>query len=106
MRCVHCGREIEPAFRYCPWCGVVQRRKLVDFFRGHPELDPAHTLRVSRYLPVADQVPHVRLSVWDEEGTAQAVVALDEHEAARLGAFLNAPRRTSSVRDVLERLLK
>jgi hypothetical protein len=106
MSCVHCGRDVQAEFRYCPWCGAVQRRKLVDFFRGHPELDPGHTLRVSRYLRTPDQVPHVRVSVWDEDGAAKAVVALDEDEAARLGAFLRVVRRSPNVvRDALDRLI-
>ena len=104
MDCVHCGRQLEPSFRFCPWCGVVQRRKLVDFFRGHPQLDPGRSLRVSRYLRTRDQEPHVRLSVWDERGEARGVVSLTEAEAARLAAFLRPPRTANLLRDALERL--
>ena len=104
MGCVHCGREVEPAFRYCPWCGAVQRRKLVDFFRGHATIDPTRTLRVSRYIRTIDQAPHVRFSVWDESGEALAVVSLDEDETERLAAFLRLPRRPHRLRDVLDQL--
>lgn len=91
MSCVQCGRQADPAFRYCPWCGSAQRRKLVEFFRGHHDVDPGRSLRVSRYFRTAEQEPHVRFSVWNEEGVAQAAVSIDEHESARLGALL-APR--------------
>jgi hypothetical protein len=96
MGCVQCGREVEAAFRFCPWCGAVQRRKLVEFFAGHASIDPGRTLRVSRYLRTRDQQPHVRFSVWDRSGEARAVVSLDDDEAERLGAFLrplHGPRR-------------
>jgi hypothetical protein len=88
VSCVHCGRPVEAAFRYCPWCGAVQRRKLVEFFLGHAVLDRGRSLRVSRYLRTADQEPHVRVSVWDENGEAQAAISLDDDEAARLAGFL------------------
>ena len=91
MSCVQCGQQVEPAFRYCPWCGSAQRRKLVEFFRGHDDLDHGRSLRVSRYFRTPDQDPHVRFSVWNEEGVAEAAVSIDEEEAARLGALL-APR--------------
>ena len=91
MSCVQCGQKVEPVFRYCPWCGRAQRRKLVEFFRGHDDLDHGRALRVSRYFRTADQDPHVRFSVWSEEGVAQAAVSIDDGEAERLGALL-APR--------------
>ena len=91
MSCVHCGQQVEPAFRYCPWCGSAQRRKLVEFFRGHDDFDFGRSLRVSRYFRTRETEPHVRFSVWNEEGVAQAAVSIDEDEAARLGALL-APR--------------
>ena len=91
MSCVQCGQQVEPAFRYCPWCGSAQRRKLVEFFRGHDDLDHGRSLRVSRYFRTPDQDPHVRFSVWNEEGVAEAAVSIDEEEAARLGVLL-APR--------------
>ena len=91
MSCVHCGRDVQPAFRYCPWCGTAQRRKLVEFFLGHE----GRALRVSRYFRTLDQQPQVRVSVWNEHGEAQAAVSIDEQEAARLATFLRpagAPR--------------
>jgi hypothetical protein len=81
--CSGCGSEIEAKFRFCPWCGVVQRRKLVEFFRPHAN-SPGRALRVTRY--VADD-PHVRFSVW-ENGVARAAVSITDEEAARLADFL------------------
>jgi hypothetical protein len=81
--CTACGRQVERTFRFCPWCGVAQRRKLVEFFRPH-ENSPGRALRVTRYL--ADD-PHVRFSVW-EDGVARAAVSVTDDEAARLAAFL------------------
>ena len=85
--CAHCGVEVEERYRYCPWCAAPQRRKLVEFFRAH-ERDAGKALRVSRYLDER----HVRFSVWDESGRAEAAVSLDEREAGRLARFLG-PRR-------------
>src|SRR5881397_374312 len=91
--CGGCGREVEPSFRFCPWCAAPQRRKLVEFFRPHPR-DAGRALRVSRYF---GDDPQVRFSVWDEDGVVAAVVSLDEEEAARLVRFLGRhelqPRR-------------
>jgi hypothetical protein len=100
VSCVHCGQQVEAVFRYCPWCGTAQRRKLVEFFLGHLDLDRGRSLRVSRYLRATDQEPHVRFSVWDEHGRARAAVSIDDGEAARLAAFL-APTRPRSLRDRL-----
>jgi hypothetical protein len=85
-QCRHCRAEIEATFRFCPWCAGSQRSKLVEFFRGVDE-DEHRALRVSRYLPEK----RVRVSVWDETGTARAAVSLDDDEAARLAAFLAPP---------------
>jgi hypothetical protein len=82
-QCAHCGGENDARYRFCPWCASPQRRKLVEFFRGVDE-DERRALRVSRYLPER----RVRFSVWDETGTARAAVSLDDHEAARLAAYL------------------
>jgi hypothetical protein len=84
--CVHCGGETDVRYRFCPWCATPQRRKLVEFFPGVDE-DERRALRVSRYLPER----RVRVSVWDETGTARAAVSLDDEEAARLSAFLAPP---------------
>ena len=82
--CSACGQDIEAKFRFCPWCGSAQRRKIVEFFRAHAN-SPGRALRVTRFL--AD-VPHVRFSVWDD-GVARAAVSLTEDEAARLALFLH-----------------
>jgi hypothetical protein len=81
--CTSCGREIEARFRVCPWCGHLQRRKLVEVFRPHAN-SPGRALRVTRY--VADD-PHVRFSVW-EDGVARAAVSITDDEAQRLADFL------------------
>jgi len=105
VSCVRCGREVEAAFRFCPWCGTVQRRKLVEFFLGHATIDHGRSLRVSRYVATPDQEPHVRFSVWNEQGEAQAAVSLDEQEAARLSTFVAPAVRPRRLRDMLEQLL-
>jgi hypothetical protein len=91
--CAGCREELEERFRFCPWCGVPQRVKIVDFFRAHPlvEGDRGKALRVSRYLGDSEKGRHVRFSVWNEAGPsarAEAAVSLDEGEAARLAGFL------------------
>jgi hypothetical protein len=86
--CAECGGELAASFRFCPWCAAPQRRKLVEFFRAHPR-DDGKALRVSRYLT---EDPHVRFSVWNAEGIAEAAVSLDEREASRLADFLLVPQ--------------
>jgi hypothetical protein len=86
--CPHCEREVAVEYRFCPWCAEPLRLKLVELFRGTGE-DEHRAVRVSRYLAEGK----VRVSVWDETGTARAAVSLDEDEAARLAAFLT-PRRS------------
>jgi hypothetical protein len=81
--CTACGKELEARFRFCPWCGVAQRRKLVEFFWPHPN-SSGRALRVSRYF--GDE-PQVRFSVWDD-GVARAAVSLEDDEARRLAVFL------------------
>jgi predicted amidophosphoribosyltransferase len=100
--CAECGRELEAAYRFCPWCASPQRRKLVEFFRAHPR-ELGRALRVSRYLT---EEPHVRFSVWSAEGVAESAVSLEEAEAERLAAFLAAPAptRPSAVERLLARL--
>jgi hypothetical protein len=87
--CPGCRRELEAEFRFCPWCGITQRRKLVEFFLAHPAIadDRRKALRVSAYLDPAEE-QHVRFTVWDIEGTALAAVSLSPEEAARLVRFL------------------
>src|SRR3954451_21192987 len=91
--CAGCGKGLEASFRFCPWCGTAQRRKLVEFFRPHPN-SAGRALRVSRYF--GDE-SHVRFSVW-EDGIARAAVSLDEDEAPRLAGFLGAPSRPKPLR--------
>src|SRR5215213_277130 len=83
-QCARCGTEIEERFRFCPWCAAPQRLKLTEFFVAHRR-DRGRALRVSRYL---GEEPHVRFSVWNEEGMAEAAVSLDPAEARRLARFL------------------
>ena len=89
--CRGCGRQVEASFRFCPWCAAPQRVKVVDFFRAHPgiEGDGRRALRVSRYVGTPER--HVRFSVWNESGRAEAAISLDEVEAERLAAFLLDP---------------
>jgi len=96
--CAGCGRESEARFRFCPWCGAARRRKIVEFFRAHPN-SGGRALRVSRYY---GEDPQVRFSVWDD-GVAQAAVSLDEAESRRLAAFIAAtePRRKRGLREHL-----
>jgi hypothetical protein len=81
--CRECGESVDAQYRYCPWCAAPQRRKLVEFFAG-TGAEAGKALRVSRYRDEG----HVRFSVWDEAGVAEAVVSVDDGEAARLAAFL------------------
>src|ERR671936_785009 len=86
--CPRCGSDVEPSFRFCPWCAAPQRRKLVEFFRAHPR-DEGRGLRVSRFF--GDE-PQIRFSGWGEDGVAQAAVSLEVDEAERLAEFLARPR--------------
>jgi hypothetical protein len=97
--CAGCGKDVDERFRFCPWCGATQRRKLVEFFRPHPN-SAGRALRVSRYT--GDE-PQVRFSVWDD-GVAQAAVSLDEEESRRLAAFLAATAARAPHRGLRERL--
>ena len=83
--CQACGGPVETTFRFCPWCAAPTRRKLVGFFAA-VEDEAGRALRVSRYLHEG----HVRFSVWDETGRAQAAVSIPEDEAERLAAFVAA----------------
>src|SRR3954470_20591939 len=98
-RCRSCGGTVDDPFRFCPWCAAPQRRKVVEFFRAHPR-DGDKALRVTRYLT---DDPHVRFSVWDESGVAEAAVSLDEREAGRVARFLLPLRQQTSLLAVARR---
>jgi hypothetical protein len=76
---------VEDDFRFCPHCGKSQRTKIVEYFRGHPDVGDGG-LRVSVYLT---EPRHARLSVWRGE-EAQAAISLDPEETSRLGRFLRS----------------
>jgi hypothetical protein len=107
--CPECWGPVEPRFHYCPWCSAPQRRKLVEFFRPHDSLekDRGKALRVSRYFGTSASERHVRFSVWNETGSAEAAVSLDEDESQRLARFILAhgaappARRTRLMETVL-----
>ena len=100
--CSSCISPLDGRFRYCPWCGAVQRRKIVEFFHGRSvtEDEPPRALRVSRYVEVEPERRHVRFSVWNESGDVQAAVSLDDEEAERVAKFLldTAPREPAPAR--------
>jgi hypothetical protein len=101
-RCRSCGGEVQDEFRFCPHCGKSQRTKIVEYFRGHPDVGDGG-LRVSLYLT---EPRHARLSVWRGD-QAQAAISLDPEESGRLGRFLLAAarqRHRSLVSRVLARL--
>lgn len=83
--CQACGGPVETTFRFCPWCAAPARSKLVEFFPAVDD-EAGRALRVSRYL----REGHVRFSVWDETGRAQAAVSIPKEEAKRLAAFVDA----------------
>jgi hypothetical protein len=90
--CTECGGPVDARFHYCPWCSAPQRRKLVEFFRPHGSVegDRGKALRVSRYFGTSASDRHVRFSVWNESGQAEAAVSLDEEESERLARFILA----------------
>ena len=94
--CKQCDGTIGDTYRYCPWCAAPQRAKLVEFFAG-TGAESGKALRVSRYT----EEGHVRFSVWNERGVAEAAVSIDEREARRLTGFLSARDRLGAL---LERL--
>jgi hypothetical protein len=93
--CRVCHSRLAENFRFCPWCATPQRLKLVEFFRPSQavEGDRGRALRVSRYLGTEDEPSHVRFSVWNEAGEAEAAISLDPPEARRLSRFLSGPAR-------------
>jgi len=56
--CAACEVDVEARFRFCPWCGAAQRRKVVEFFWPHAGHE-GRALRVSRYF---GDDPQVRLA--------------------------------------------
>jgi hypothetical protein len=88
--CADCSRELADDFRFCPQCGAAQRSKVVEYFRGHADIDDGW-LRASVYLT---SPRHLRLSVW-RNAEAEAAISLDPDEAHRLARFLLTvtPRR-------------
>jgi hypothetical protein len=85
---------VQDEFRFCPHCGKPQRTKIVEYFRGHPDVGDGG-LRVSVYLT---EPSHARLSVWRGE-EAQAAISLEPRETRRLARFLLAsgPERNRSL---------
>jgi hypothetical protein len=85
---------VQDEFRFCPHCGQAQRTKIVEYFRGHPDVGDGG-LRVSVYLT---EPRHSRLSFWRGE-EAQAVISLEPRETRRLARFLlaAAPQRQRSL---------
>lgn len=81
--CRACGEGVQDDFRFCPHCGRPQRTKIVEHFRGHPDVGDGG-LRVSVYLT---EPQHARFSVWRGD-EAQAVISLAPHESSRLARFL------------------
>ena len=84
-KCSACRGEVRDEFRFCPHCGKAQRRKIVEHFRGHPDVGNGG-LRVSLYL---GETQHARFSVWHGD-EAEAAISLDPQEMTRLGRFLLA----------------
>jgi hypothetical protein len=105
--CRHCGNAVEDRYRYCPWCALPQRRKLVEFFAPHPEVprDAMKALRVSRYFGDESTPPQLRFSIWDGDA-AEAAVSLTEREAARVADFLAPLPPRHSLLDQLRESLR
>ena len=93
-------------YRFCPWCAAPLRSKLVEFFHPHPafEGEGGRALRVSRYLGGDTEERHVRLSIWDDDSTAESVIPLEDAEAERLARFLLEPAGRARSRSVWGRL--
>lgn len=88
--CGACRGEVRDEFRFCPHCGKAQRTKIVEYFRGHPDVGDGG-LRVSLYL---GETQHARLSVWHGD-EAEAAISLDPAETRRLARFLLASPETA-----------
>ncbi|HEY2354635.1 MAG TPA: hypothetical protein VGH79_07050 [Gaiellaceae bacterium] len=83
--CGACRGEVQDEFRFCPHCGKAQRTKIVEHFRGHPDVGDGG-LRVSLYL---GEPSHARFSIWHGDA-AEAAMSLDPAETHRLARFLLA----------------
>jgi hypothetical protein len=103
--CRGCGNGVEDRFRYCPWCAAPQRRKLVEFFAPHPDVerDAQRALRVSRYFGDEETPPQVRFSIWSVD-SAEAAVSLSPDEAQRVAAFLAREPRKQLLEQLRETL--
>ena len=88
-------------FRFCPHCGKAQRMKIVEYFRGHPDVGDGG-LRVSLYL---GETQHARFSVWHGD-EAEAAISLDPEETSRLGRFLLANARAPRLRGIARMLAR
>jgi len=108
--CRSCGSAFDERFRFCPWCGAVQRLKIVEYFSAFPvgADDDAKGLRVSRYLT---RPGHVRFSVW-KAGEVGAAVSISDRDARRLAGFLAStdprarPRMTERLRQSADALIE
>jgi hypothetical protein len=105
--CRQCAREVEEAFRFCPWCGHALRLKLTEFFFGHAGIEGSsrRALRISRYLGDEPEERHIRFSVWCEGAPGrtrvEAAVSLDEDESERVARFLTYAPDVSAPTDPL-----
>ena len=87
--CKQCGGSIGQAFRLLPV--VLPRRSARSSSSSSPARAPSPARRCgSRATPASG---HVRFSVWDESGVAEAAVSIDDEEAQRLAAFLGVRER-------------
>jgi hypothetical protein len=98
-RCKACGGGVQDEFRFCPHCGAAQRTKIVEYFRGHPDVGDGG-LRVSLYLT---EPRHARLSIW-RGAEAQAAISLDPDESGRLARLLHTTA-THPHRSLVSRML-
>jgi hypothetical protein len=96
--CGVCKGEVQDKFRFCPHCGKAQRTKLVEYFRGRPDIGDGG-LRVSLYL---GETQHARFSVWHGD-EAEAAISLGPEETSRLARFLLA--QPESARGRIARVL-
>lgn len=94
--CHQCGGDVGLDHRFCPWCAVPQRLKLVRFFSPAAAVptDRGKMLRVSHYVGAPEGRRHVRFSVWNDEGVAESAVSLGPEEARRLARFIEHPGDT------------